>query len=55
MREAADWANCHEETIRRAYLAGYLKARRFGTRNWRIYESDLVSWVDEGMKTRRVA
>jgi excisionase family DNA binding protein len=55
VREAAAWARCHEETIRRAYLAGHLTVRRFGSRNWRIAESDLSSWVAAGMRTRRVA
>lgn len=49
---AAKLVCCHQETIRRAYLAGRLKACRFGVRGWRIRPEDLRKWMDEGMPTR---
>ena len=55
VREAAASVNCHEETIRRAYWAGHLKVRRFGSRNLRISEDDLHAWIEQGMQTRRAA
>ena len=55
VREAAAYANCHEETIRRAYWAGHLKVQPFGSRNLRISEDDLHTWIKQGMQTRRAA
>ena len=50
--QAAICVGCHEETIRRAYLAGRLNACRFGVRGRRIRPEDLSKWIDEGMPTR---
>ena len=55
VREAAELANCHEETIRRAYWAGHLKVQPLGSRNVRITEDALRAWIELGMQTRRVA
>ena len=49
---AARLVCCHEETIRRAYQAGRLKAIPFGVRGRRIRPEDLSKWIDEGMPTR---
>jgi excisionase family DNA binding protein len=52
VKQAASYAGCHEETIRRGYLAGCLKATAFGKRGKRIHIADLERWVREGGKTR---
>jgi excisionase family DNA binding protein len=51
-KEAAGYVGCHEETIRRGYLSGHLKASRFGSRGRRIHLADLDSWVRNGARTR---
>ena len=55
VQQAAECANCCPETIRRAYIAGHLKVQRFGTRNLRVFEHDLLTWMEQGMKIRRTA
>jgi excisionase family DNA binding protein len=50
--QAALTVSCHQETVRRAYQAGRLRACRFGVRGWRIRPEDLSKWIDEGMPTR---
>jgi excisionase family DNA binding protein len=50
--EAAREVGCHEESLRRAYRAGFLSAVHFGSRNRRIRRSDLRAWQDAGMKVR---
>jgi excisionase family DNA binding protein len=51
-KQAAAYAGCHEETIRRGYLSGHLKATPFGTRGRRIHLSDLEGWMRNGARTR---
>jgi excisionase family DNA binding protein len=51
--EAAAYARCHPETIRRAYWARQLRRTSFGVRSVRIRLSDLVAWLENGGKTRR--
>jgi excisionase family DNA binding protein len=50
--EAAEVIHCHEETIRRAYLARQLKVQRFGVRSIRIDPDELRSWLARGAPTR---
>jgi excisionase family DNA binding protein len=52
VREAAAYAGCHEETIRRAYSSGQLRVQRFGERGWRVRRHDLDDWLDRGARTR---
>jgi excisionase family DNA binding protein len=52
VKQAASYARCHEETIRRGYLAGFLKATRFGQRGRRIHVADLECWMRDGARTR---
>jgi excisionase family DNA binding protein len=52
VKQAASYAGCHEETIRRGYLAGFLKAPRFGKRGRRIHVADLECWLRDGARTR---
>lgn len=50
--EVAEFVGCHEESVRRAYLSGQLKRRRFGVRNWRFDPADVVDWIARGAPTR---
>jgi excisionase family DNA binding protein len=52
VKEAARYARCHTETIRRAYWARQLRRTSFGVRSVRIRLSDLVAWLEGGAKTR---
>jgi excisionase family DNA binding protein len=52
VKEAADYVRCHEETIRRGYLSGHLKAMAFGARGRRILISDLENWMRNGARTQ---
>jgi excisionase family DNA binding protein len=52
VKQAASYAGCHEETIRRGYLSGHLKATAFGKRGRRIHLADLEQWLRDGAKTR---
>jgi excisionase family DNA binding protein len=51
--EAATFARCNPETIRRAYLANHLRRVRLGARGVRIRLRDLLDWLEKGGKTRR--
>jgi excisionase family DNA binding protein len=50
--DVASHVGCHEETVRRAYLCGQLKRRRFGVRSWRFHPADVQEWIDRGAPTR---
>ncbi len=50
--QAAEIAECHNDTIRRAIEAGYLPAQRVG-RNWIIKRKDVEAWIKEGRPNRR--
>ena len=50
VREAARMVRCHEETIRRAYRSGHLRAERVG-RSVRIDRQALTEWRANGCKT----
>jgi predicted DNA-binding transcriptional regulator AlpA len=50
--EVAAFVGCHEESVRRAYLCGQLKRRRFGVRRWRFDPSDVQDWIARGAPTR---
>ena len=52
VQQAAVVANCHEESIRRAYLCRQLGFVRFGVRSVRIRRGDLQAWINRGMRTR---
>lgn len=52
VKEAAEIVRCHEETIRRAYLARQLRVQRVGVRSVRIYHQDLRRWLADGAPTR---
>ena len=54
VEQAAAVANCHEESIRRAYLCRQLAFVRFGVRSVRIRPGDLQAWIGHGMRTRPV-
>jgi excisionase family DNA binding protein len=51
VKEAAEFANCCEETVRRAYIANQLAIIPFGGRGIRIHPEDLRDWVANGMPT----
>ena len=51
VRQAAVLAACHEETVRRAYLGGFLKVVRV-RRSIRIFSSELQKWLQAGGKTK---
>jgi len=51
-KQAAAYAGCHEETIRRGYLSGHLKATPFGARGRRILMTDLENWMLNGARWR---
>jgi excisionase family DNA binding protein len=50
--EVAEFAGCHEETIRRAYLRGLLVSQRFGVRGRRFHRADVLDWIRRGAPTR---
>jgi excisionase family DNA binding protein len=50
--EVAEFANCHEETVRRAYLRGLLISQRFGVRGRRFFPADVHEWIRRGHPTR---
>jgi excisionase family DNA binding protein len=52
VKEAARYARCHTETIRRAYWSRQLRVASFGVRNVRIRFGDLMAWLESGAKTR---
>lgn len=50
--KAAEIAECHQDTIRRAIEFGYLPAQRVG-KTWAIKLDDLQAWIDDGRPNRR--
>lgn len=50
--QAAELADCHNDTIRRAIEAGFLPAQRVG-RNWIIKRKDVGTWIKAGRPNRR--
>ena len=50
--EVAEFVGCHEESVRRAYLRGLLKSQRFGVRNRRFHQVDVLDWIGRGAPTR---
>ena len=50
--EVAAFVGCHEESVRRAYLCGQLKRRRFGVRSCRFDPADVQDWIARGAPTR---
>ncbi len=50
--KAAEIAECHNDTIRRAIESGFLLAQRVG-RSWVIKRSDLQAWIEAGKPNRR--
>jgi excisionase family DNA binding protein len=51
-RQAADIAECHNDTVRRAIEFGFLRAQRVG-RTWAIKRDDLQTWIDAGKPNHR--
>jgi excisionase family DNA binding protein len=50
--QAAEIAECHNDTIRRAIEFGLLPAQRVG-RNWIIRRDDLQKWIEAGKPNHR--
>jgi len=50
--QAAEIANCHQDTIRRAAEFGLLNAQRVG-HMWVIRHSDLQEWIEAGKPNHR--
>jgi excisionase family DNA binding protein len=50
--EVAEFVDCHEETVRRAYLRGLLTSQRFGVRGRRFHPVDVMDWIRRGAPTR---
>lgn len=50
--DAAEIAECHQDTIRRAIETGNLEAQKVG-RTWVIDRSALDKWIDSGKPNRR--
>ena len=50
--QAAEIAECHNDTIRRAIESGFLPAQRVG-RNWIIKREDVQAWIEAGKPNRR--
>lgn len=50
--DAAEIAECHQDTIRRAIETGFLIAQKIG-RTWIISSSDLDKWIENGKPNRR--
>ena len=51
-REVAKFGGCHEETVRRAYWRGLLRAQRFGVRGRRFDPQDVLDWIRRGAPTK---
>ena len=51
-REVARFVGCHEETVRRAYWRGLLRAQRFGVRGRRFDPQDVLDWIRRGAPTK---
>ena len=51
-REVAKFVGCHEETVRRAYWRGLLRAQRFGVRGRRFHPDDVLDWIRRGAPTK---
>jgi excisionase family DNA binding protein len=51
-RQAAEVADCHQDTVRRAIEFGYLPAQRVG-KTWAIKLSDVRAWVEAGKPNHR--
>jgi excisionase family DNA binding protein len=52
LANAAQIAECHNDTIRRALESGFLVAQRVG-RSWVIKRSDLQLWIAAGKPNHR--
>jgi excisionase family DNA binding protein len=52
VKEAAEYADVCELTIRRAYRANQLKVQPVGERGIRIHMKDLLDWMARGGKTK---
>ena len=50
--KAAEIAECHNDTVRRAIESQFLVAQRVG-RNWVIKTSDLKAWIEAGKPNHR--
>ena len=50
--DVAEFVDCHEETVRRAYLRGLLTSTRFGVRGRRFHARDVHDWIRRGAPTR---
>lgn len=50
--QAAELAQCHNDTVRRAIEADFLPAQRVG-RNWIIKRKDVEAWIEAGRPNRR--
>lgn len=50
--EVAEFVGCHEDSVRRAYLSGQLKRKRFGVRSCRFDPIDVRDWIARGAPTR---
>ena len=50
--KAAEIAQCHQDTVRRAIEFGYLPAQRVG-RTWAIKTSDVQIWIQAGRPNHR--
>jgi excisionase family DNA binding protein len=50
--KAAELAECHEDTVRRAIEFGYLPAQKVG-RTWAIKPTDLQKWIEVGKPNHR--
>jgi excisionase family DNA binding protein len=51
-RDVARFVGCHEETVRRAYWRGLLRAQRFGVRGRRFHPEDVLDWIRRGAPTK---
>jgi hypothetical protein len=51
--DVAEFVDCHEETVRRAYLRGLLASQRFGVRGQRFHPRDVHDWIQRGAPTQR--
>jgi excisionase family DNA binding protein len=50
--KAAEIAECHQDTVRRAIEFGFLPAQRVG-RTWVIKPTDLQVWIQAGKPNHR--
>ena len=54
VKSAAEWARVNRKTVLTALQGGDLKGRQMvAGGKWRIFEADLVEWIDRPRKTRR--